>query len=93
MSVEERRKLGIEDFCPKRKRTGKNPTITGCGKKNNKEERWECWLKPERTPENEEIKKMVAEALGIAMKTILKTIYLGSMKKLENNQVGGGRLG
>ena len=57
INVEERRKLGIEDFCPKGKRTGKNPTITGCGTKDDKEKRWKCWLKSEWTPENEEIKK------------------------------------
>ena len=89
MSVEERRKLGIEDFCPKRKRTGKNPTITGCGTKDNKEERWECWLKPERTPENEEIKKMVAEALGIAMKTILKKHIFRFNEEIRKQSSGG----
>ena len=66
MDMEERKKLKIEDFCARRKRAGKKPTITGCGVKEKKEERWDCWEKPEKTPENGDLKKMVAQALGVA---------------------------
>ena len=71
-STEEIKRLKLESFCPKRKRRGRNPTITGCGTKENKKERWEPWLEPEETPDEEETKKMLAEALGAAMETILR---------------------
>ena len=43
LSLEERKKMKIEDFCAKRKRVGKKPTITGYGIKEKKEERRNCW--------------------------------------------------
>ena len=92
ISVEERRKLGIEKYCARRKRRGKNPTITGCGVKENEIERWECWLKPECTPNDEEMKKMVAEALGVAMKTILKN-HIFRFKEEIRKQSSGGAIG
>ena len=89
MSIEERKKLKIEDFCAKRKRTGKKPTITGCGIKEKKEERWDCWVKPIRTPENEDLKKMLAEALGIAMKTVLKNNIFKFNEEIRKQSSGG----
>ena len=81
------KRQGIEDFCAKRKRVGKRPTITGCGTKDNKNERWECWRKPERTPGGDEVKKMIVEALGIAMKTIFR--FNDEIRK----QASGGAIG
>ena len=89
MSIEEIKRLEIEDFCAKRKRAGKKPTITGCGMKDSKEERWECWRKPKCTPEGDEVKRMISEALGIAMKTILKNHIFRFNDEIRKQATGG----
>ena len=89
LSLEERKKMKIEDFCAKRKRAGKKPTITGCGTKEKKEERWNCWEKPEKVPKNEELKKVVAQALGVAMKTILKNHIFRFNDEIRKQRNGG----
>ena len=45
MSVEDLIELNILEYCARRKRIGKNPSITGCGIKEKESERWECWNK------------------------------------------------
>ena len=92
LSLEERKKMKIEDFCAKRKRVGKKPTITGCGIKEKKEERWNCWERPKKVSENEELKKVVAQALGVAMKTVLKN-HIFRFNNEIRKQMNGGAIG
>ena len=49
-------------------------------------------MKPECTPNDEEMKKMVAEALGVAMKTILKN-HIFRFKEEIRKQSSGGAIG
>ena len=75
-----------------RKRTGKRPTITACGMKEKEEERWDPWIKPKEKPEGEELKRTVAYALGVAMKTVLKN-HIFRFKDEIRKQTNGGAIG
>ena len=92
MSEKELEEAGIRKHCAKRKRSGKKPTITGCGMKEKENERWECWRKPEQTPGEEGIKKMVSIALGVAMRTILKN-HIFKFNDEIRKQASGGAIG
>ena len=92
MSVEDLIELNILEYCARRKRIGKNPSITGCGIKEKESERWECWNKPERVPEGEELKRLVAIALGVAMRTILKN-HIFRFNDVIRKQASGGAIG
>ena len=69
---EELEKEKLSGYCATRKRKGKNPTITGCGTKEKEEELWKPWNKPTVQPEENELRRTVAYALGVAMKAVLK---------------------
>ena len=86
----ERTDLG--KYSATRKRTGKRPTITACGTKEKEEERWDPWIKPKEKPEGEELKRTVAYALGVAMKTVLKN-HIFRFKDEIRKQTNGGAIG
>ena len=82
----------LAEYSATRRRTGKNPTITGCGVKERAEERWGPWIKPQTKPEGDELKRTVAYALGIAMKTVLKN-HIFRFKDEIRKQANGGAIG
>ena len=85
-------KENLMKYSATRKRRGKNPTITGCGTKEKEEERWECWNKPTVKPAEEELRRMVAYALGVAMRTVLKN-HIFRFKDEIRKQANGGAIG
>ena len=85
-------KANLTRYSATRKRKGKNPTITGCGTKEKEDERWECWNKPTTKPEGEELRRMVAYALGVAMRTVLKN-HIFQFNDEIRKQANGGAIG
>ena len=82
----------LSEYCATRKRKGKKPTITGCGVKDKDLERWECWNKPAKKPEEGELKRVVAFALGVAMRTVLKN-HIFRFNDEIRKQASGGAIG
>ena len=61
--------LGIHQYCPKRKhKRGRPPNITGCAQDEDTTKRYKPWNDPEQVPDKEATKKMLAEALSVAVK-------------------------
>ena len=60
--------------------------------KEKEEERWDPWIKPQEKPEGEELKRTVAYALGVAMKTVLKN-HIFRFKDEIRKQTNGGAIG
>ena len=85
--------LGLKDYCPTRKSTrGPKPTITGCGSKLEKEDRFHCWNPPEKKVEEEDTvlqKKMITEALRIVIKFIMKNHTYQFDNKIRKQEKGG----
>ena len=82
----------IAQFCPTRKKKGKKPTITASGTETNEQKRWSCWNRSQNKPNEDEQRKMVTAALGVAMKTTLKNhifTFNGEVRKQKN----GGAIG
>ena len=82
----------ITQYCATRKNTGKNPTITGCGMKEKEDERWKSWNKPATKPGEEDLRRMIAYALGVAMRTVLKNHIFRFDDKVRK-QANGGAIG
>ena len=66
-SAEYLRNKGIDEYCPKRKRTGPAPTITGSGVKTKKEERFQPWIRTTQKPDKEKQRIMLTEAMKIVL--------------------------
>ena len=92
-SREELLQLRVTEFCPTRKKKGKQPTITGNGTLP-LGERWKIWNKGEKVPNQEERKKMVCHALGVAMKTTWNNhIFIAGIAARERGiQKGKGKV-
>ena len=82
----------LTKYSATRKRKGKEPTITGCGMKEKEVDRWNAWIKPRENPEGEELKRVVAYAMGVAMKTVLKN-HIFRFKDEIRKQANGGAIG
>ena len=82
----------LTKYSATRKRTGKEPTITGCGMKEKEVDRWNPWIKPRENPEGEELKRVVSYALGVAMRTVLKN-HIFRFKDEIRKQANGGAIG
>ena len=82
----------LTKYSATRKRKGKNPTITGCGAEEKEEKRWDPWIKPPEKPEGDQLKRVVAYALGVAMKTVLKN-HIFRFKDEIRKQANGGAIG
>ena len=85
-------KENLTGYSATRKRVGKNPTITGCGTKGKETERWVCWNRPLVKPEGEELRRTVAYALGVAMRTVLKN-HIFRFNDEIRKQTNGGAIG
>ena len=93
LSEGELKNKNISQFCPKRKsKNGAPPTITGCALSKDKEKKMKPWLNREKTPNEDETKKLLAEALRVVILFIMKNhIYQfdGEIRKQKN----GGPIG
>ena len=94
MSEKEQEEKGIRKFCCQRKnKMGRKPLITGQATTSNSQEtRFKAWEKPECTPEKKDVKKMIAEALEITIKFIMKN-HIYEFKNTLRKQTSGGPIG
>ena len=85
--------LGMKDYCPTRKnKRGSKPTLTGCGSKVEKKDRFKCWDKPKEqvTDDNKDLqKKMITEALRIIIKFIMSNHVYQFDNKIHKQEKGG----
>ena len=89
---EEMKEKEISKFCPTRKNKKGKPTINGHATKNNEEERYSQWLFPDEKPQEQDEKKMMAEALKIVIKMIMKN-HVYSCNNQTKKQKEGGPIG
>ena len=88
-SAEYLRNKGIDEYCPKRKRTGPAPTITGSGVKTKKEERFQPWIRTTQKPDKEKQRIMLTEAMKIVLETLMKNHVYEFKEELRKQKEGG----
>ena len=83
----------ISQYCPKRKHNrGQPPTITGGAMNKKAEKRYEPWTFPNTPPDKDTTKKMLSEAIKIAIKYIMdKHVY--EFDGTTRQQTKGGAIG
>ena len=86
---EEIKEKDIAKFCPKRKTKKGKPTVSGHAMKNNDDDRYKQWEFPEETPNKQEEKKMMAEALNIVIKVIMKNHVYECNNETKKQKEGG----
>ena len=86
-------KIGLTEYCPTRKhKVGAPPKMTGCASKSDKTGRFAPFNPPNSIPDDRSKKRMVAEAMKIAIKLIMnKHVYTFDGKKRK--QAKGGPIG
>ena len=91
MNDEELRRRGVDAVCPTRRaRRGPRPNITGCGMRENEEERHKPWVFPDLTPVGADMKrKMLVEAVRIVLKTLLETHTYDFAGEIRKQKEGG----
>ena len=77
------------DFCPKRKRKGGRPKITGAGSSTNKESRWEMWHETTKEPDSLQTRQMMIHALKYSITYTLKNHICKFKGKLYKQKRGG----
>ena len=85
---------GLAQYCPKRKSNrGRPPTMTGCAQNKKTQKRHRPWKRPENDrPSDAVIKRMLGEALGVAVRYIMRNhIYM--FNKEARRQRKGGPIG
>ena len=87
---EELEREGIDEMCHKRiAQRGRKPTLTGQAK-HSEEERRGKWHEPKRKPtSNKEKKKLLAEAIKIALKFILENHFYTFNREKKRQKEGG----
>ena len=78
------KELGLEGMCPKRKTMrGRSLTITGSVVEDRKEKRFASWKNPDRMPDDTNKRRMLKEALTIALKVVMEShgyIFVNDIK-------------
>ena len=85
---------GLAQYCPRRRSDkGRPPTMTGCALNMKTQKRHRPWEKPENDkPSDAVIKRMLGEALGVAVRYIMRNhIYM--FNKEARRQKKGGPIG
>ena len=84
---------GIRDYCATRKTIrGRKPNITGCGSEVKKEDRFKPWNQPKKIvgqDDTEIKKKLMTEALPIAIEFIMKNHTYTFDNKIYKQEEGG----
>ena len=92
-NLEELKELGLEDVCPTRqKNKGRPPTITSSGSKKKKEQRFQHWIKPSKSPSPEQMRLMLSTALKIGLYTVMEN-HIYSFRGVIRKQEKGGAIG
>ena len=88
---EELRMLGLHEVCPKRRsRRGPRPNITGCGMKEDKEERHRPWIFPDMSRvDTASRRKMLVEAVRVVLKLLLETHTYDFAGEIRRQREGG----
>ena len=82
--------LGLESVCPKRRsERGRPPTMTGSGTQDIKEKRFAPWVRPNGVPNYREKRRMLTEALSVALKFIMKHHVYTFNNEMRLQQEGG----
>ena len=93
MTKDEIEQENLSRYCPERRKTqGRKPTITGCAVNDNDEIRYGPWKEPEMCPDESTKKKMMATALKIVIKFIMKN-HLYVFDNEIRKQMKGGPIG
>ena len=79
-------------YCPTRKYRNGKPVIRGCAIKEDLATRYKPWNDPETVPDANATKKMLAEALTIAVKFTMKN-HLYKFNGTARQQKEGGPIG
>ena len=88
-SEEYLRNKGVDVYCPKRKRRGPPPKITGSGVKTKKEERYEPWVRATQEPDKDKQRVMITEAIKIVMEVLMKNHIYEFKEELRKQKEGG----
>ena len=88
------RRKGLADYCPERKTNrGRPPTITGCAQDEKESKRYRPWKEPaNRNPDLGMKKRMLAEAITVAVRFVMKNhmyVFNGRLRR----QAKGGPIG
>ena len=88
------RDLGLADYCPRRRsKYGRPPVMTGCATDEREEKRFGPWVDPVKgDPDTEVQKKMLAEALSIAVMFVMSN-HLYVFNREVRKQTKGGPIG
>ena len=85
--------LGVNSYCPSRKhKRGRPPTITGCAMDNNLIKRYKPWDMPVNTPNDEQERIMLREALKVVILFIMKN-HIYTFENQIKMQSDGGPIG
>ena len=87
--VEYINRKGLEEFCPKRKRSGRKIEMTGSGTNIDKRKRFEPWIAAQRQPDEITSKIMLKEAIKIVLEIILKNHQYRFNDIIWKQQSGG----
>ena len=87
---EELKKLNLLDVCPRRKTNrGRPPSMTGCATSEKEENRHKPWKEPERNPGEDTKRKMMIEAMKIALTFVMKNHVYKFDDELKQQNKGG----
>ena len=88
----ELQELGLQQYCQKRKFKKGKPVITGAAVKEDLKDRYKPWHPPELVPDEHTTKKMLAEALKIAVSFTMKN-HIYCFNGESRRQEKGGPIG
>ena len=85
------KRKGLADYCPERKTNrGRPPTITGCAQDEKESKRYRPWKEPvNRNPDLNVKKRMLAEAITVAVRFVMKNHMYVFDGKLRRQAKGG----
>ena len=84
---------GLAHLCPTRKNNaGRRPTITASGNRSSKADRFEPWNRASHQPDEEQKRRMMTEAMRIALTTSLSN-HMYEFNKVIRRQCKGGPIG
>ena len=88
------RSKGLADFCPvRRTNRGRPPTLTGCAQSQKEDKRFRPWREPlDREPDDDIKKKMIAEAITIAVEFVMRN-HMYTFSGQLRRQARGGPIG
>ena len=88
---EELQQMDLHNVCPRRRTNrGRRPKMTGCGMRENKQERHAPWIFPDISEVDEGTKRrMVVEALRIVLKMLLTTHTYEFAEEIRVQKKGG----